>query len=207
MTKQQYLRRYTNLPSLFDILTNERITLLNPNTWDDKNDSYFIDQYKNKSKLKSVLGLCFAGRGETYHHWKVFSPGSGGICIIFKKEGFLKAIRKERGIKYRDVSYKKINDLKGDGFKVSDMPYIKRLPYKDEKEFRVIYESKDEDVNYKYIGINLNCIERVMLSPWVPEPLTEPLRKTIKQIGVTRIKVWRTTILSNDQWKEAGKNV
>lgn len=207
MTKQQYLRRYTNLPSLFDILKNERITLLNPNTWDDKNDSYFIEQYKDKSKLESVLGLCFAGRGETYHHWKVFSPDSSGICIIFKKEELLKAIKKEKGIKYRKVSYEKINDLKNNIIKVRDMPYIKRLPYKDEKEFRVIYESKVEDINYKHIDINLDCIERVTLSPWVPEQLIDPLRKTIKEIGVTSIKVWRTTILSNDKWKEIGKNI
>ncbi len=207
MTKQQYLRRYTNIPSLFDILKNERITLLNPNTWDDKNDSYFIEQYKHKSNLMSVLGLCFAGRGETYHHWKVFSPGSSGVCIIFKKDEFLKAIKKERGIKYREVSYKKINELKGSKIRLRDMPYIKRDPYKDEKEFRVIYESKDEDVNYKHININLNCIERVTLSPWVPEPLIDPLRKTIKDVGETSISVWRTTILSNDSWKEIGKNV
>ena len=88
------------------------------------------------------------------------------------------------------------------------MPYVKRLPYKDEKEFRIIYESMDEDVNYKHINIELDCIERITLSPWVPEPLIDPLKKTIKGISKSNnIKVWKTTLLSNDNWKEIGKNV
>ncbi len=208
MKKQQYLRRYTNLPSLFDILKNKRITLLNPNTWDDRNDSFFIEQYRIKLNLRTVLGLCFTGRGETYHHWKVFSDGSSGVCILFNRDKLLRTLTQIGRIKYNNVSYKRINELKTIKINVGDMPYVKRLPYKDEKEFRIIYESMDEDVNYKHINIELDCIERITLSPWVPEPLIDPLKKTIKGISKSNnIKVWKTTLLSNDNWKEIGKNV
>lgn len=206
-SQKQYLRRYTNLSSLFDILKNKRITLLNPNTWDDKNDSYFIEQYKIKSKLMSVLGLCFAGRSETFHHWKVYSYGLCGVCIIFQKNNLLKLIKDEKGIKYKEVVYKKINELKNNQVKLCDMPFIKRIPYKDEKEFRVIYESKNEELNYKFININLSCIERIVLSPWIPGTLIELVRKTIKEVSETRISVWKTTILNNDAWKSIGNNI
>jgi len=38
------------------MLLNESITLLNPRTWDDRNDSYFLALYKKKKKLASVAG-------------------------------------------------------------------------------------------------------------------------------------------------------
>lgn len=208
MTKQEYLRRYTNLPSLFDILRNDRITLLNPNTWDDRNDSFFIEQYKSKTKQQTVLGLCFTGKGETYHHWKVFSDGSSGVCILFKKDMLLNELMNSPGIRCDDVSYTNIKRLKNTFIEKSDMPFIKRLQYRDEKEFRIIYESKNEDLGYKHIGIDLSCIERITISPWVPEPLIAPLKKSIKEMcGSNKIKVWKTTLLSNDIWKEIGKNV
>jgi hypothetical protein len=61
-----HFRRYTDLPSLIQILTNRKITLLDPATWDDKNDSFFLSTYKEKKKLKSVLALCFTSASETY---------------------------------------------------------------------------------------------------------------------------------------------
>ena len=47
---ERFLRRYTTLPSLLYTLT-----LLDPQSWDDKNDSYYRQLYKEKKRLKSVL--------------------------------------------------------------------------------------------------------------------------------------------------------
>lgn len=77
------MRRYTELPSLIYMLAYRKITLLDPSSWDDKNDSYFFSLYRDKVKLKSVLALCFTQARDTYHHWRVFAPGSAdvpGIC-------------------------------------------------------------------------------------------------------------------------------
>ena len=40
------LRRYTNLASALHILQNRCLTLLSPETWDDRNDAYFMSEYK-----------------------------------------------------------------------------------------------------------------------------------------------------------------
>lgn len=69
------LCRYTQLPALFYMLSAKKLTLLDPNPWDDKNDSYFLEQYKSKRDLKTVLPLCFSMAPETYHHWSVFAEG------------------------------------------------------------------------------------------------------------------------------------
>src|SRR5215471_8920008 len=63
------------------MLTEKRITLLDPETWDDKNDSHFLRLYRETNQLQSVLALCFSQHGETYHHWRVFASGASGICI------------------------------------------------------------------------------------------------------------------------------
>lgn len=208
--QKQLIRRYTNLPSLIDILTNNRLTLLNPNTWDDGNDSYFINIYKSKVKLKSVLALCFTGNSETYHHWKIFSDGPSGVCILFNKEKLLSYLEENNEeLEYNNVRYKKIKDLENENITLSQMPYVKRLPYKDEKEFRIIYKNIDDDESlyFKHFNIQLDCIERIILSPWIPEPLFKSLKMTIKKLNTSPVKVYRTTLISNDQWKNIGKKM
>src|SRR6516162_2706325 len=96
---KKYLRRYTDIPALVCLLSEQRITLLNPETWDDKNDSYFLKLYQERNRLQSVLALCFTRTTETYHHWRVFANGASGVCITFKREQLLDAIAKQRGVR------------------------------------------------------------------------------------------------------------
>ena len=48
-------RRYTSLSILLDILKEKRLTLLDPRNWDDKNDAFYMELYKSKKELKSLL--------------------------------------------------------------------------------------------------------------------------------------------------------
>ena len=81
-------RRYTNLAAVVHLLQAKAITLLNPATWDDTNDAYFMAEYKRLKQAKTVLALCFAETAETYHHWRVFSHGADGVCLEFNKIGY-----------------------------------------------------------------------------------------------------------------------
>ena len=87
-----YLRRYTDLPALLNMLSMRQITLLDPKTWDDRNDSFFMSLYKERKKLKTLLALCFAQTPETYHHWRVFSNGSAGVCVVFDRAALLDSV-------------------------------------------------------------------------------------------------------------------
>ncbi len=109
--KNKCLLRYTSLPVLLDILSNQELTLLNPATWDDRNDSYYIELYKKRKKLKTLLALCFTTKSETYHHWKVFSDGISGVCVQFKKEQLLEQMDSVCGIAYGDLEYPLIREL------------------------------------------------------------------------------------------------
>jgi hypothetical protein len=69
MTKKptkEVLRRYTNLAATIHMLRSRTITLLSPGSWDDRNDAYFMAEYKRRKGLKTLLALCFANCGETY---------------------------------------------------------------------------------------------------------------------------------------------
>jgi len=72
------------------LLHKRKITLLDPASWDNKNDSHYLTQYKEKRKLKSVLALCLMQSDERYHHWSVFAPGPSGVCVRFKRDELLR---------------------------------------------------------------------------------------------------------------------
>src|SRR4051794_13800925 len=78
---KEYLRRYADIPALIYTLKMKCITLLDPQSWDDKNDSRYLTFCQEKNNFRTVLALCFAQSSETYHHWHVFAHGKGGVCI------------------------------------------------------------------------------------------------------------------------------
>jgi hypothetical protein len=200
----EVLRRYTNIPALIYMLKEKTITLLDPQTWDDKNDSHFLSAYKQKKSLKSVVALCFAQASETYHHWRVFADGSSGVCVRFNRDEFVAAVTKKAGLRADTVQYLSLRDIEGKNLKVEDLPFLKRAPYVDECEFRLIYQSKKKKFKSLDVPIPLGCIDRVTLSPWIPSALVEHLKETIRAIpDCKKLKVFRSTLISNERWKKA----
>src|SRR5579871_3833613 len=89
--------------------------------------------------------------------------------------------------------------------KVDDLPFLKRFPYGDEREFRIVYESKRVKTTFLDIKIPLGCIKRITLSPWIPVALTADVRNIIRGIGgCGDLQVARSTLIGNDEWKDLG---
>jgi hypothetical protein len=204
---KQYLRRYTNIPALIYLLRERKITLLDPASWDDKNDSYFLSLYQQKKNLQSVLALCFTPAFETYHHWRVFAGGSSGACINFERAKLLKAVKKQVGVTAKAVQYLTLSDIRDIKIKTAALPFLKRSAYEDEREFRIIYESSTKKDSTLDVAIPLACIERITLSPWIPAVLSDHVKSTIKEIeGCSSLKVYRSTLISNENWKALGES-
>jgi hypothetical protein len=196
------LRRYTNLPATLDVLQKRRLTLLNPSTWDDRNDAFFMSAFKERTGAQSVLALCFAEASETYHHWRVFSHGSDGVCIEFDKEMLIASLEVSQQFIYRTVDYRKIHDACSQGVETDELPFLKRYPYNDEKEFRLIYVDMEEKKQFEYLPISLKHIVRVTLSPWMPKPLSDTLVETLRSLkDCSRLRVHRSTLIENERWK------
>ena len=204
--KDIYLRRYTDLPTLLYLLSQRQITLLDPKSWDDGNDSHYIAEYKEKKRLISVLALCFSKAPETYHHWKVFSGSTAGVCIRFKRTTLLRSLE-DKELKLGDVKYLTLGDARKNRPILDDLPFIKRAAYIDEDEFRMIYESDTQVMSKLDVEIPLNCVNRITLSPWLHKDLVATIKAIVQQIpGCEKMEVVRSTLIGNEQWKKIGGN-
>lgn len=203
---EDFLRRYTTLPSLIYMLSEKKLTLLDPGSWDDKNDSHFLEQYKLKRKLKTVLALCFSMASETYHHWSIFAAGSAGICIQFKRKELLDAVEGYKAVRHGEVEYLLLRTAKGLKLKVRKLPFTKRYPFGDEKEYRIIFESDKHEKSSHDIPIPLSSISRINLSPWLPEALEEHVKNTLWAIrACSDLEISRSTLIGNERWKQMGE--
>jgi len=195
------LRRYTSLASLLALLQDRELTLLSPAFWEDRNDAFYMSQYKTRKNLKTLLALCFSESDETYHHWRVFTHGADGVCIHFKREDLLKSLP---GLGAGKITYRKITDLPRFKPRLEQLPFLKRQPFGDECEFRLIYEDPVQEMETKAFSIPLRVIARVTLNPWLPRPLSSAVKSAIKSTpGCSALKVYQTTLLENETWKKA----
>lgn len=204
----QVFRRYTNLAATIHMLRSREITLLSPGTWDDRNDAYFMAEYKRRKNLKSLFALCFANCAETYHHWRVFSHGSDGVRIEFDKELLMKAFVDDDHIIAHDVRYKKLDELKVDTrFAINDLPFLKRQGFRDENEFRVIYQNETRVLFTKSFAFDVASIRRITLSPWIVKSLSVSVIANLRQIkGCENLKIYRSTLVDSEQWQRLASN-
>ena len=196
------LNRYTTLPIALDMLAKKRMTLLSPETWEDWNDAYYLERYRQELRFRSVLAICFSMSSETFHHWRIFSHGVSGVCIEFNKVMLLQSLNGTEGFRSSDVTYNYIPRLDGNPPDIEKWPFMKRHPFKAEEEFRIIYESKKESIRFKHVDLDLSAIKRVTLSPWLPEPVAESVINLIKSIdGCGHLNVNRSSLLDNATWR------
>lgn len=197
--------RYTDLPSLIHILKNKQLTLLNPMTWDDKNDSSFVTFYKEKCGLKSVAALCFTRASETYHHWRIFSPTSSGVRLTINEQFLRSALAAVSGVQLAEIEYVKIENLRKTEVSRHRLPFLKRYPYHQESEVRLLWESATEERDSFALPIDLQAITQVTLSPWLHPSLVDSVKSLLKGIdGCNSLTVHRTTLVSNDEWLKHG---
>lgn len=197
-----YLWRYTELPSLISMLTIRTLTLLDPQSWKDKNDSYYMKRYRDELKLKSLLALCFTQDTETYHHWSVFAKGTSGVCIRFKRNEFIEKLRRHRGIRVGAVRYVQMPDMRKSRLSIDELPFIKRYGFRHEDEFRVVYSSRRVESQFLNLPISLKTIERVILSPCLPSELRSPVVSTLHQIrGCSNLEIVKSSLINNKEWR------
>jgi hypothetical protein len=202
---KKHLRHYTSLPYLLNTLDTKSLWLGDPTKWDDKNDSDFVEQYRKKKNLKKVFALCFAECGETYHHWKIYSDGVAGVCIQFNETELLNSIERVPGLRMGRLTYERIDNLKKHKTNPDIWPFLKRLPFEGEQEFRLILDyNEDDDIKAFPVKFNVQSIEYIFMSPWLSREAIGPVTKAILQIPeCADLKIRPTTLLGNRTWMKA----
>ncbi|MCY3827260.1 MAG: DUF2971 domain-containing protein [Candidatus Dadabacteria bacterium] len=208
----KYFYRYTDLAAIIRLLKNQQITLLDPMKWDDKNDVFFMQKYKELMKAETLLAICFVQGGETYHHWKLFSDGPHGVSINFEKAGLLSVFKKDKRIKHGRMQYDLIKDVEESlgelPLETSKLPFLKRYPYRGEKEYRVIYVDTEKRLRFKSYDIDLSLIKRIRLSPWMPKPLVKSVKETLESIrGCAGLEIVQSTVTDDRRWRRIAEEV
>ncbi len=202
--KTPILNRYTSLPVALDVLVQRRLTLLSPETWEDRNDAFYLERYREMKNLRTLVAICFSARGETFHHWKVFSSGSSGVCIEFDKNRLLTAFPSSGGFRHGEIEYRFVKTVNKSRPEQDRWPFLKRKAFKDEGEFRIIYENGAAHEHIKHVDIDLSTVRRVKLSPWLPKAVAESVQALIKSIkGCKSLSVNRSSLIDNAGWKRA----
>jgi len=197
------LNRFTTLPVLLDLLQRQKLTLLDPKSWEDKNDSEIILEYKSKKKIKNLFAICLSHGDETIHHWKTFSNGSSGCLIEFDAQELFAIIDKIPNLKHKEVTYRKLSDIesKNTKLKVDDIPFTKRWPYRCEEEYRIIVESDDETQKVFDIEITLDIIKRITINQQMPEIIYKTIKGYLKNLkGNPESRINRSTLFENKRW-------
>jgi hypothetical protein len=195
------------MPFLLDILHEKRLALLDPASWEDKNDSYFLERYKKKKKLERVRAICFAYAEETYHHWKIYAGSTSGVCIIFNCHNLNEEVNHVKGFTgLKKVECKTISELKAKlpRLHVDDLPFLKRYAFLDESEYRIVYGDKDKEEKnkIKYLTITPDDIERIEINPWVNNLVFESIESIIRNIdGFENKEVKHSNVVENEEWK------
>lgn len=201
------IRKYTDIAVLLDIISSKKITLTDPDKWDDKNDVHYINVYKRLNGYKTVLATCFVESDERYHHWKIYAGSSNGICIEFDKIELTKYCEID-GVETRSVQYAYIKELKElSTINKADIAFYKRMPFQDESEFRIVYHTNTDELKTFGIPIDLSCITRVIINPWLNINIANSIKKVLKEltysyISKTNIQIFRSTLLQNKEWIE-----
>ncbi len=201
------LRRYTNLPSLLCILMKKQLTLLDPSTWDDRNDSYYLELYTKRKKIGRTLALCLSEKNETYHHWSIFTSRENGVCIVFDRKKLEAHLDTHSGLMHGSVNYRLLSQMRKKKLLLEDLPFLKRHAFIDESEYRIIYPSR-RDIGFKNIKLPLDTIKKVSVNPWAPDAFFEVIKKTIANInGCEKLTVGKSSLVNNKEWRSFGDDI
>jgi hypothetical protein len=200
ISKVTKLNRFTTLPILLDLLQRQKLTLLKPETWEDKNDSEIILEYKKRKKIQNLFAICFSHGDETIYHWKTFSNGSSGCCIEFDAPGLFKVLDGIPRLIHGKISYKKLSRVESKGVTTNRIPFTKRWPYRCEEEYRIIVTSEDES-DFFDIDIPLDVINKITISQQIPDQIYKTLVNQLKSLkGDQKSRINRSTLYSNKRW-------
>jgi len=194
------LSRYTTLPVLLDMLKRKKLVLLNPATWEDKNDSEILLYYKERKGYHNLFALCFSYGDETIHHWKTFANGISGCCIEFDADKLIKVLKTQPGVRYGAVNYKKIKELRDATIDLDDIPFTKRWPYRCEEEFRIIWEGNSTATCHE-IPFDLKIVVKVTINQQMPEQVYETIRENLRDaFNHPEKRINRSTLYHNQVW-------
>lgn len=194
---------------MLDMLVSEKISLRDPNRWDDQNDRFYMDLYKKHCNCKSIYAFCTSLSLETYHHWRVFTPTDQGACIKFLRKPLEAELKKKQNVKFGEVEYRSLRRMqKSEVIDPEQLPFLKRSGFKPEKEYRIILKASEDQALVKDLDIEINWIHRIVLNPWMSESVFESVKCAIRSLpGCESTSIMKSTLVNNSAWQKFGEDI
>ena len=201
-----YIRRYTDVLSLIDILKHNRLTLLSLDTWFDQNDSFGLREYGRQLR-GSVYALCMTEAPETGHHWQLFAGSNHGVCIHFDADLLKAHLNDLRDpVLHGPVRYlnlKQVGDLSP--IDLETLPFLKRETFKDEIEYRVVAWEIDLFASETYhVPLPAHLVKQVTFGPRMPRDLAVTMKSVVCEfVGCDQITFKHSRVHNNESWRKA----
>ena len=136
------------------------------------------------------------------------------VRIRFDRSQLIEAIRNHTGVIWSDIDYKTHEQLKAlantrtMSDPIAKLPFIKRYGFRDESEFRIIYESKTASVSKTSIPIPISCINRIIFSYKLNYRVYRAIRSALRSMdGCQDLDIRRSNLTESKRWKAAGEEV
>lgn len=200
------LFRYTEFPYLLDMLANRRLILPRALSWDDKNDRFAIKQYERLNKGKYCYALCMTSAFETYHHWRIFTSGVGGVCLKFKLDKLRDSLAGQKNVMLGKVGYAKLNEYDPLHDDLENIPFVKRIGYRDEQEYRLLVTT-DQDAPTLQLELPVDAIVGCVINPWVNIDVAVTMINALETAaGGMSFPTNRTELIDSGTWQEKIKD-
>lgn len=200
-----YLCKYMDFLDLFDILKNKRLILRDPKHWEDRNDYFLIQQYLENKKIVNLFATCFTAQDDAYHFWKMYTTRANGACVKFKTRELFNAINLDyspNSFRFDSVKYRTLKDVTQNLVEIDEYPYIKRMAFNAEQEVRLIYEEPKSTLPYRFLKIDLDAIQEIVIGPSVRDEYVNDCVATISSLSNGgSMKIRKSTILQSAAWQ------
>lgn len=202
-TPSTFLKRYTNILSLLDIIQNRRIVLTNAAQWRDKNDHLVLEAYRRRVDAAGVFAICMTGASETFHHWEIFG-GPTGVCVEFDSAALIGGL--SPALLHGPMAYTKFPDLRAmTDITPEAMPFLKRWSFRDEQEFRIVATSRDPDRKCIEVPIAMTAIRKIIFSPFIAPPLIEAAKSALEKLLIDTpmrpgFSIGQSGLTTNQEW-------
>lgn len=137
-----------------------------------------------------------------------------GVRIKFDRSQLIEAIGKHRGVRFGDVDYitharlKALASVRKGTDPIPRLPFIKRYGFRDESEFRIVYESKTRSVSTQSIPIPISCINRIIFSYKLNYGDYRAIRSELRLMdGCQGLDIRRSNLTESKTWQHAAEEV
>ena len=208
MPKKRWLKKYTKLEYLEQILKEQKLHLGNPGRWPDKNDGRCIQAFSDGAGKYEILGTCLTGAKDRFHFWHVFGEQDQGVCLWFERSSLIKDIEADQSLIAREVKY--LTPQKLAVLDLDWLPFAKREQYRDESEFRVLRTCAAPAMAADKFSFSPKSLSRIYLNPWLSQKqVSKEKMKVADLLGAdfNHINVKQNRTLKQKAWFDAVSEV